>query len=714
MPIVADAAVRIGADLSQFNAQLRGAGTQVDTLGTRMKRALSPTSLLAAAGGIYAVKKAFDFTIGSAISWESEFAGVRKTVDGTDAELAALEGTLLDMHRTMPVARDDLAAIAEAAGALGIKTEDIAEFTEVVAMIGETTNVSSAQASNALGKLANVLGLVAADFDNFGAALVDLGNKGASTEQEILGIAETAGAGAALIGFAADETLGWSAAVANLGIEAQAGGSSLQRFFLLAVEHVSKAGTELSTMAKVAGTSAAEFARAFDQDASSALQRFIAGLGELTQAEQIATLELLGLSDVRITRTLLGLAGNTENLANALDVASVAWEENTALTIEYGKRADTTAARIEVLGDRFGDLGRQIGDANEGPVNEFLGSMDRLLTNTEKEMELLGTVSSIAAFHFGEMGDAANALAAELGVNHREIANQAAVYMGKTGASYEEAIDAIRRFGLANTAEVANSNRSWQAYEEAAGKSIGHVTTAAEEGSAAVVETLAGTPELAADAMLANQFHLTDATTELVNFMEQAIDPAQEMMNIQGFLASTELAEGLGSPIEAVRRKSEELRAAALGRLAELNAYPWGYQVGDTLARGMWDSMHLISNAAYEMANRVARAPRVESEPDDPNSPLRGITKWGGNYVKTITAGIYGELGRATAASHALSAALVPPLLAPAFSGPEVTGGIGSAGGLSVGDININAPTTPMTPRDIGRELRRTGVFGND
>jgi len=376
--------VRIGADTTGLDRGMGYAETRVQGLGSGLG------GVIKQAVGLYGVQRAIDATVGAAIQWESEFAGVEKTVEGTAEELAGLESELRGMARTMPIARGELAGIAEQAGALGIATQDIREFTEVVAMIGETTDVSSDQAATALGQLSNVLGLTQQDYDNFGAALVDLGNKGASTERQILEIASRAGAGADLIGIAADATLGWSSAVANLGIEAEAGGSALQRFFLGAAQHVGAAGEELETMADIAGVEVAEFARLFNEDASAALTNFIAGLGELTQAEQLAVLEALGFNDVRIQRALLGLAGNVDNLTDSLEIGSEAWEDNTALVEEYGKRARTTASRIEILGNRIGDLGVRLGEAQGGPLDWLLTGVEASVTGWENAFNDLG------------------------------------------------------------------------------------------------------------------------------------------------------------------------------------------------------------------------------------------------------------------------------------------------------------------------------------
>lgn len=356
-------------------------GTGVGQVGTGLAR-IGTIGATVAAAGLGAV-------VTTAISFESAFAGVRKTVDATDEELADLRNGFKELTREIPLSFEELAGIGEQAGALGIAKEDILEFTRVVALIGTTTNVSSQEAATSLGQLSNVLGLVAEDYDNFGATLVDLGNKGASTEADILALATRAGAGANLIGIASDQTLGWASSVANLGIEVEAGGSSLQKFFLDTLQNIQKNDT-LNLMAKTAGLTGKAYKQAFEKDASGALVKFIEGLGKLDQAEQLAVLEGLGFNDVRITRTLLGLAGDTDNLTDSLNIASEAWKENTALAEEAQKRFETTEAQLTILKEGIRGAGDTIGSALLPKLTPLIADLNKFLTDHEADIATFG------------------------------------------------------------------------------------------------------------------------------------------------------------------------------------------------------------------------------------------------------------------------------------------------------------------------------------
>lgn len=79
-----------------------------------------------------------------------------------------------------------IAAVAENAGQLGIRTTDIARFTKAMIGLGENTNLTSEEASTAIAQIANIMGTTGTGIDRLSSTLVALGNNGASTEKDIV------------------------------------------------------------------------------------------------------------------------------------------------------------------------------------------------------------------------------------------------------------------------------------------------------------------------------------------------------------------------------------------------------------------------------------------------------------------------------------------------------------------------------------------------
>jgi TP901 family phage tail tape measure protein len=324
----------------------RGAGQVaggLDRLGTR--------AALVAAGGLTAV-------VTTAASFEQAFTGVEKTVDGTAAQLAELEGVFRQMARTIPVSFEELSAIGEAGGALGIARESLDEFVDVVARLSVSTNLSSDQAATALGQLGNVLHLTGADFEDFADSLVALGNAGASTEDQIVEMAARFGAAGNSAGLTKEEILALSSAVASMGIEVEAGGSSLSRIFSGVATNIGTSSDKAVAFADTLGLSAKEFRRAWERDALGTFQDFLGELNKLDQFAQAAVLKDIGITGVRDINAVRLMAQNVGFVADQLDVARNA---TGALDKESQKFFDTTQGRWKVTINNVKDVANTIG-----------------------------------------------------------------------------------------------------------------------------------------------------------------------------------------------------------------------------------------------------------------------------------------------------------------------------------------------------------------
>lgn len=355
----------------------------------------------------------------AAIDYESAFASVTKTVDGTTAELDKLSDGIRQMALEVPTSAADLAELAAVAGQLGIKTENIESFTRTIADLGVATNLSGEEGASMLAKFANITKMDQGDFSRLGSSIVELGNNFATTEADITAMAmRLAGAGNQ-VGMSEADILGLSAALSSVGIEAEMGGSAISKIIVqmqlasakgqdafkglqevaeqngIAWESVSAAvasgGKELKNMSNamglgnkglaelyknagdakasledfgyVAGMTGDDFAKAFQEDAVGALGAFIEGLGNASDkgTTAIEMLDNMGISEVRLRDAMLRAGGASELFAGAIETSNKAWGENTALTDEAETRYETMASKIQMAKNKITDLAIEFG-----------------------------------------------------------------------------------------------------------------------------------------------------------------------------------------------------------------------------------------------------------------------------------------------------------------------------------------------------------------
>lgn len=422
-----------GNKLSNFGDKASKIGSSISGVGKSLTVGLT-TPIVAGVGAV----------VKSAISWESAFAGVKKTNDevvGSNGQVvysyADLENGLRNLATTLPSSHQEIAGVAEAAGQLGIQTPNVVSFTKTMIDMGESTNMSAETAATALAKYANITQMSQSQFSNLGSAIVDLGNNFATTESDITEMAlRLAGAGHQ-IGLSQGDILGLSTALSSVGIEAEMGGSAFSKVMVnmqvaaatgisgmedltaktgmsrrelelmasnnskdfkaladsigMTTDEMTKimdASSNLENFAKIAGMSSQEFKKAFETDAVGAIGKFVDGLGHAEEhgTTAIQLLNDMGISEVRLRDALLR-AGNASDLfKNAVDRGNKAFRENTALTNEANKRYETTESKLKTLKNKVIDTAITFG----GPF------VDALSDALEAGTPLIESASNLA------------------------------------------------------------------------------------------------------------------------------------------------------------------------------------------------------------------------------------------------------------------------------------------------------------------------------
>lgn len=426
--------------INKTSEVLGKAGTSMQNVGSSLTRGVT----LPIAGAVTAVTTA-------AVKWESAFAGVKKTNDeivdsngNVVYSYSDLEKGLRDLAKELPASHEEIAGVAEAAGQLGIQTDNVVSFTKTMIDLGESTNMSAETAATSFARFANITQMSQKDFGRLGAVVVDLGNNLATTESEIteMGL-RLAGAGKQ-VGMSQAEIMSFAAALSSVGIEAEAGGTAFSKVMVqmqLAVEkgvgaleplkqtvsrygysweqfvhaitwggkeltdlskkigisskdlkemykNASESAGSLSSFADVTGRTSDEFAKLFKSNPSQAIIEFVKGLGEAEKhgTSAIKVLDDMDIKEVRLRDSLLRAANASGVFEGAIKRGTQAWEENTALTDEANKRYGTTESQLKILRSQLNDIAVTFG----GPLVAALNSA------IQSARPMIGSLTEIA------------------------------------------------------------------------------------------------------------------------------------------------------------------------------------------------------------------------------------------------------------------------------------------------------------------------------
>jgi len=391
----------VAARITALNAILQSTGTIVAAVGIGLAVGFTVATLAA---------------IKQAIRFETALVEVAKTTGLAGESLAELGLGLREIAIATGLGAQKTAALAIAAGQLGIKgVANIEAFTLALAKLEIASDVAGEQGARQFARLLNITGAASTEAEKFASVLVELGNNSAATEKEILKMSTQIAQSTSAFGLSTEAVLALGAAAASLGLRAESTASSFGRFFRSVTNAVAEGGAELRTFAELMRISTNEVRRLLEEEPEVAFIKFATGINLLSGESSTlsAILKSLSLSGEENIRVFTSLAKRIEIANEALRLSNEEADEATAINRELEARLDSVAgqwgilvARIQSAAIAYGDqFVPAIKDALKF-INELFDPTSKLSTENERLSKSLRSVFDIvkAMSVFGPLG----------------------------------------------------------------------------------------------------------------------------------------------------------------------------------------------------------------------------------------------------------------------------------------------------------------------
>lgn len=358
---------QLGSKIDEMKHKQEEAADSANKFGAATAAAFGTIQqAIIAAGVAKALQEIYEYfwsVVDASVAFETAMTGVAKTTELTDEEFAAMSTSVKELATEIPATTTELAAIAETAGQLGIVKGALLDFTEIMAMLGTATNMTSDEAATMLAQFASITGMDPSFYLNLGSTIVGLGNNYATTERNIADMSQTIAAAGSIAGMSEADILGIAAAVTSLGITAQNGGTQMTKL-ISDINSAVSSGKDLDLWARAAGLQAEQFAEQWGTNAAGALDQFIKGLNEAYESGEdvYGILADLGITETRMVTMITSLAKSGDRLTSTLQTANTAWTENTALVSEAEKRYRTTHSLQVLMENEYNNLAIALGD----------------------------------------------------------------------------------------------------------------------------------------------------------------------------------------------------------------------------------------------------------------------------------------------------------------------------------------------------------------
>lgn len=389
-------AITVGASVGSALAGLRRLNSAIATvrnnaLTTSQKlKSLGATTMVGVIGAVTGIKATAGVVMGlaeEAIKFESAMADVKKVVDFESPDgLKNLQKDILEMTRTIPMAKEELAQIAASGGQLGVAEKDLKSFTETIAKMGVAFDMPAEQAGDSMAKLANVYQIPIAQIGKLGDAINHLSNSSPAKASDIVNALGRVGGVAKQFGLTELQAASLSNAFISLGKTPEVAGTAINGM-LTKLMTADKQGKKFQAVLEGMGTDAKALKKAIAENGEQALMDFLRQIEKLPKENQMGALvDLFGLE---YADDVAALVGGLDTYKKSIDELKKAGKGGKpefmgSMEKEFAARSATTENGLTLMKSGFAELKTVVGDRLLPVINKvsaFIGNLTHNLTD---------------------------------------------------------------------------------------------------------------------------------------------------------------------------------------------------------------------------------------------------------------------------------------------------------------------------------------------
>lgn len=393
--------------------QLKAIITAVDQLTGPMKgmqrelkgfqKEMGGLAIGAAAAGT-AILGALAMPVGSAISFESKMADIRKVVDDLEDKQLFQEMSegILELSMQLPMAADGIAEIVAAGGQAGIARKDLMQFANDAVKMGVAFDQTAEESGQMMAQWRTAFKLTQDDVVVLADKINFLGNTGPANARKISEIVTRIGPLGSVAGVASGEIAAMGATIAGMGVESEIASTGIKNFMLSLT--AGKSATKSQKMAlKSLRINPSKLAAEMQKDSKTAILKVLDSLSKVsaTDRPQILT-QLFGKESIGAIAPLLT---NMDLLRTNFNRVADAQEYGGSMQKEYASRAATTENQLTLLKNSVNAISVTLGDTFLPAINDaakaVMPYMEQLRSFVRANPELVQSVAKFGAALLG-------------------------------------------------------------------------------------------------------------------------------------------------------------------------------------------------------------------------------------------------------------------------------------------------------------------------
>ncbi|MGF1878769.1 phage tail tape measure protein [Photobacterium frigidiphilum] len=322
-------------------------------------------------------------SVWTAIKNESSFANVKKVVDMSPEQAAAMRSWSLKTSTETPMNANEINAMLAAGGQSGIKdTNELKQFVLDSAKMGVAFDMEAGKAGETLAVFKAAMGLDQKGAVGLAGLANHLSNNSNAKAADIAGVMAREGATAKKSGFSVNDAAALSAAMLSTGMQQDRAATALKNISGRLTLGDAASGNQKKALASI-GFDSTALAGTMQSDASGTLLNILAAINDAPLEKQSALISQIFGEEAK--GAVAALAGNTKNYTQALKLSREGQDVHVqSLQDEYNARINTSENGIQQFINKLNRLSVIVGGALLPALNwvmEPLGNVVDMIAN---------------------------------------------------------------------------------------------------------------------------------------------------------------------------------------------------------------------------------------------------------------------------------------------------------------------------------------------
>jgi TP901 family phage tail tape measure protein len=363
---------------------------------------------LGGVAGFAGAAYAFAQPIKQAIAFETAMLGVAKQVEGARDAGGKLTPVYTGMRkeiqmlgREIPIATNELAAMAEAGARMGIAKQDLIGFTKQAAIMASAFGLPAAELADDMGKIANLYKIPIPAIGKLGDTINYLDDNAIAKGGDIINFLTRVGGVAASVKITGNNMAALGSTLLTLGETTDTASTATNAIFQKFA--AAESGTKPFKQAMdQLGLSLSDVQKGMQVDAQGTLLEVLDAINTMPADQRLGILaDLVGLEH---SDTLAKLASGVAEYRKQIQMAGSDKAQG-SMSREFSARLGTTAAQLEIMGNRVGEVGVGFGTVLLPALNMVLQPMAAVATWAADVVEQFpGVVYIVGALAAGVAG----------------------------------------------------------------------------------------------------------------------------------------------------------------------------------------------------------------------------------------------------------------------------------------------------------------------